>query len=1669
MAGLSHGARNYGKDDYSYKDSLISAGFGGVINGALGRVFSKAPKNTKQVNTSSEVNKTNNIQDIQTQNINKEEINKKDDEIARKLFEEHFKSDKPNFEMVGNAKTIYPKSNNPKYQQVPVKDGIYANMNKLSNKRIDKLDDNIKYYDTPQKMEYLVNKALENPTHKLKATHDRYNLIINANHKNNPSIVIDETGKQKKWVKSGHYLRDKQVENKVKKASTSLPVASQTVVSEVKPFNKNIIPNNTVKSQDDGKLNIAKLERLRDYILSSRNDVSFNSVVNPNRFKALVKSLKENGKIKGRTKEQEEGFKQAYEELQGLYKEFEPQINELYGDINKAKTLDDALYENMDYETANKEGLIPFANGQTLGGAFAGGGESEFNQRDYTGDKKHDYKDNLVGALIGAVGIATAKKLVPKLFEDSNIDKNSVGMFVGAKPNAKGVYPKGSFSDIATKKTMSEIDDSLAKVKAFSKDGSSVKLNEVLDHPKLFEQYPELKNINVRLDNKTYFDKGNNTIGLGKERTQSYESPYRQKLESLQDILEKKADKLDEEGKFTDAMDMLFDKRDRKLSNRYNPLIKADERANKDKLMPDKSSLLHEIQHSIQNKENWARGGNPNSARQTLYDTLDDFIDKGVLDYERSLNHLKEAIKSKDIKEIAYWKKDFDSVRHLKKDYDKFMQYRKLVNEKGKNLYARLWGEQQARATQHRMNMTPKQRLSESWTDSLKKAEGRYDEPLMRYGNDVSYSLDEDTNSFFSKAIDDFTSGKKLQHQYIPMGTTPKVFKDIGLPDTKILMNSKVIQKVTQDKHNITAKQLKQIPKEINNPIAIMKSSPNSTNPNGYVVLTSLKENVKGKDLPIIGALHLKNTKNGLEVINVASVYGKNLKGLQNDINNALYVDKQKWAIFNKAFGLQLPSKIAHTKNIPNDGSISNNNVKSQGLENNSIQINSSPAISGGVVGGASGLNIDYNQDGKNDLTDILIGAGLGAGGTKLANSNIKQIKSVKDVTSDYIMKKFNDSRVANLMFDTKLAKRKMYHKYRDELFSNKNVKDSDYEILHEQLKLLNESTRRDMYKYMNGDKDVQLVPNVKKFADNYINTIDNTSKDLVNLGILSDESFNKFKGRYLRRLYTSKLQLGKGSNGRRGKTIDTIHERGNIWTGTKKEYKQLLKERKIGEFFEGKIEAERLKNGQYRFKQDWSKEQREKWGEIDDIAYVLPETLRRMNQLKQHGTFLKQIANRSPYVLDEETEGFVRATGKKYGLLKDKYIPAEIKNDIDEITESIVGIDSTLKQDFRNFSTIWKKSKTIYNPSSHINNLFGNISIMFMAGVNPKKAVQGAVQGKKASNKLAILNMLKAKKLVGLSKEEELEYKALSLDDDVRLYEQAKKMGLFGRSRLNDVLNKYIKNDTKVASNGLKKIDEKVTSWYQDEDDIMRFSLLKVYMNDGMKLQQAIRKVNNTIPDYTKPMSVGARLSRNTMILPFVSWTYHSTPILFRQMKERPLRALGLLGAFYGINQGLGGVNPLDEKQMPQRNFSMKRIAVSNDGKIVHTLKMDKWIPHLELTSPADFISNLTSGGLWGSIRDVASNTNTYYGGKISHREGLANYYDRTKYAMQNVAPMPAVAPKIYNLIESILLDEKQRKKRKVIKPRSTTEELLNTLGFNVLSYDKNEQKRKVLSQKVR
>ncbi len=173
-----------------------------------------------------------------------------------------------------------------------------------------------------------------------------------------------------------------------------------------------------------------------------------------------------------------------------------------------------------------------------------------------------------------------------------------------------------------------------------------VKLPDVIDHPELFEAYPKLKDLQVMYDNnfRGIAEFSGENIRMGKASFDGKTPAY-----------------------------------------------------------ADKSILMHEVQHAIQDIEGFAKGGAPLKAARGEY----------KLKYEDDVNKLRpEAIDliSKQSRGELLSEAEQAKLDYLRTVLDKFNAYSKAGDAKAYDNYLSLAGEVEARNVQSRVDLTPSER-----------------------------------------------------------------------------------------------------------------------------------------------------------------------------------------------------------------------------------------------------------------------------------------------------------------------------------------------------------------------------------------------------------------------------------------------------------------------------------------------------------------------------------------------------------------------------------------------------------------------------------------------------------------------------------------------------------------------------------------------------------------------------------------------------------------------------------------------------------------------------------------------------------------------------------------------------------------------------------------------
>ena len=134
------------------------------------------------------------------------------------------------------------------------------------------------------------------------------------------------------------------------------------------------------------------------------------------------------------------------------------------------------------------------------------------------------------------------------------------------------------------------------------------------------------------------------------------------------------------------------------------------------------SVLLHELQHAIQQKEGFAKGGTPEQFKKTQLDLEKEkwasIVNQTVNDGESIdsvLSQLKKEVLDRGIDDSTYSHDDFNAVLTLiqskepKSLIDKWIKDGQIKHDPYES-YQKLAGEVEARMVQNRMNLTPEQR-----------------------------------------------------------------------------------------------------------------------------------------------------------------------------------------------------------------------------------------------------------------------------------------------------------------------------------------------------------------------------------------------------------------------------------------------------------------------------------------------------------------------------------------------------------------------------------------------------------------------------------------------------------------------------------------------------------------------------------------------------------------------------------------------------------------------------------------------------------------------------------------------------------------------------------------------------------------------------------------------
>lgn len=431
------------------------------------------------------------------------------------------------------------------------------------------------------------------------------------------------------------------------------------------------------------------------------------------------------------------------------------------------------------------------------------------------------------------------------------------------------------------------------------------------------------------------------------------------------------------------------------------------------------------------------------------------------------------------------------------------------------------------------------------------------------------------------------------------------------------------------------------------------------------------------------------------------------------------------------------------------------------------------------------------------------------------------------------------------------------------------------------------------------------------RVADAITKTMDQQTDELVQLGMLSPDSAERWRGRYLPRIYNRQTELaddplikrlfktgtptmqgiGGGSLKGRGLFQDVSVDSVDQWLAMGYEVRDPHWTMNQGKLELKDPNAPQAAREQVTVWRDWTPQERAQMGENRDALYRFVQGYTAMQRDIALGRLFNNIANNPEWVRRSGSDGWVQVpnteipnTGgvKRYGNLAGLYVRQDVMSHLTQFEEAA---NDTL-QLYREALGLWKEGKTALNPVAHFNNVLSNVSMAHFAGVSYWDGQKYAAA-------------------------------ARDLSKDAPMVNEARQAGLFTGSFTKEEmaqamppeLQKLMNMEEGKTRKAGKQVMNALTFWlrkplrdaYEFEDSFFKYLIYRDARQQGMSPEAATDYALRYIFTYDDLPS-GARKVRDYAI-PFFSWTYKAAPALLHTAMVYPWRFLAPAAVLNGIN----------------------------------------------------------------------------------------------------------------------------------------------------------------------
>ena len=359
----------------------------------------------------------------------------------------------------------------------------------------------------------------------------------------------------------------------------------------------------------------------------------------------------------------------------------------------------------------------------------------------------------------------------------------------------------------------------------------------------------------------------------------------------------------------------------------------------------------------------------------------------------------------------------------------------------------------------------------------------------------------------------------------------------------------------------------------------------------------------------------------------------------------------------------------------------------------------------------------------------------------------------------------------------------------------------------------------------------------------------------------------------------------------------------------------------------------------------DWTKTEREKWGEITDAGYRFVRGQAEVAHDLSMATMFHQISQRPDWVSNKPItlngEDWVEVSRSKipksqmfkYGALAGKYVKPDVWRAIQHYNQPLFGRGRAATI-YRNMLDKWKLYKTVYNPVSHFNNTVSNLQMYYMAGYSARHLGSSINElrrgensqywreardvglfgsdwsssllegGEQSSNLAELAEVLRNQPDIA---------DANQVNDSLSMINRFKTWLIESKESVNSA-------DTKLGSGAavakaiaspvvgvmnkpIKAATDSAKWLYQKEDELFKLAVFIEERKKGLKPFDAMEAANRFFFDYNDLPDAVRKVKDFPIGSPFISYTYLALPAIIRNAIERPERMLALAAAFEGLN----------------------------------------------------------------------------------------------------------------------------------------------------------------------